>query len=114
MRYFELCEKSSLFAKEIIDSNEFQKLLSLKEEISKTIPELLENFQKAKEKYEEVSQYFTYHPDYKKAKMELVKAKEILYTNSLVIEYKRYERLIQEKMDNASKEILKAISNNIK
>ena len=54
MRYFELCEKSSLFAKEIIDSNEFQKLLSLKEEISKTIPELLENFQKAKEKYEKM------------------------------------------------------------
>ena len=114
MRYFELCEKSSLFAKEIIDSNDFVELLRLKEEISKSIPELLENFKKAKEKYEEVIEYSTYHPDYKKVKMELVKAKEALYTNPLVIEYKRYEKIIQEKMNEASKEILNAISNNIK
>ena len=114
MRYFELCEKSSLFAKEIIDSSEFVELLRLKEEISNNIPDLLENFKKAKEMYEQVSQYSTYHPDYKKVKMELVKAKEVLYTNPLVIEYKRYERLIQEKMVKASKEILNAISNNIK
>ena len=114
MRYFELCEKSSLFAKEIIDSPDFVELLRLKEEISKTIPNLLENFKKAKEKYEEVSLYSTYHPDYKKVKMDLVKAKEALYTNELVIEYKKYEKMIQEKMNLASKEILKAISNNIK
>ena len=49
MRYFELCEKSSLFAKEIMSSNEFVELLRLKEEISKQIPDLLERFNKAKE-----------------------------------------------------------------
>ena len=114
MRYFELCEKSSLFAKEIIDSKEFVELLRLKEEISKTIPNLLEDFKKAKEKYEEVSLYSTYHPDYKKVKLDLVKAKEALYTNELVIEYKKNEKMIQEQMNLASKEILKAISNNIK
>ena len=67
-----------------------------------------------KEKYEEVSLYSSYHPDYKRVKMDLVKAKEALYTNELVIEYKKYEKLIQEKMNLASNEILKAISNNIK
>lgn len=114
MRYFELCEKSTLFAKEIMSSNEFVELLRLKEEISKQIPELLERFKKAKEKYEEVSLYSEYHPDYRKVKLELVQAKEALYTNELVIEYKKYEKLIQEKMNQASQEILKSISNNIK
>ena len=114
MRYFELCEKSSLFAKEIMASDEFLELLKIKEEISIKIPNLLEDFKKAKEKYEEVSVYSTYHPDYKKVKLELVQAKEALYTNELVIAYKKCEKLIQEKMNEASLEILKSISNNIK
>ena len=114
MRYFELCEKSSLFAKEIMSSSEFVELLRLKEEISLTIPNLLEDFKKAKEKYEEVSLYQTYHPDYRKVKLELVRAKEALYTNELVVKYKKLEKIIQEKMNAASSVILKAISNNIK
>lgn len=114
MRYFELCEKSSLFAQEIMSSSEFLELLRLKEEISKQIPDLLERFNKAKEKYEEVNLYSEYHPDYKKVKLELVQAKEALYTNELVIAYKKSEKLIQEKMNEASLEILKSISNNIK
>ena len=48
MRYFELCEKSVDFAKEIMETEEFKELIRIKEEISLTIPELLENFKKAK------------------------------------------------------------------
>ena len=114
MRYFELCEKSVDFAKEIMETEEFKELLRVKEEISLTIPNLLEDFKKAKEKYEEVSVYSAYHPDYRKVKLELVKAKEALYTNELVIKYKKLEKEIQEKMNAASKEILKAISINVK
>lgn len=114
MRYFELCEKSERFANEIMETLEFKELLELKEKISKEIPELLEEFNKAKEKYDEVMEYGTYHPDYRNTKLRLVKAKETLYTNPLVIRYKELERSIQEKLDLASKEIVKAISNNIK
>ena len=114
MRYFELCEKSVNFANEIMASDEFKELLEIKEKISLTIPQILEEFKKAKEKYEEVSVYSTYHPDYRKVKLELVKAKEALYTNELVIKYKKLEKEIQEKMNAASKEILKAISINVK
>ncbi len=114
MRYFELCEKSVGFANEIMESVEFKELLSVKEEIAIKIPKLLEDFKKAKEKYEEVSMYLTYHPDYRKVKLELVRAKEALYTNQLVIRYKELEKKIQEKLNIASQEIVKAISNNIK
>jgi cell fate (sporulation/competence/biofilm development) regulator YlbF (YheA/YmcA/DUF963 family) len=114
MRYFELCEKSVGFANEIMESDEFKELLSIKEEIFKKIPKLLDEFKKAKEKYEEISIYSTYHPDYKKVKLELVRTKEALYTNELVIKYKELERKIQEKLNAASQEIVKAISNNVK
>ena len=114
MRYFELCEKSEKFANEIMETLEFKELLELKEKISKEIPELLEEFNKAKEKYDEVMEDGSYHPDYRNTKLRLVKAKETLYTNPLVIRYKELERSIQEKLDLASKEIVKAISNNIK
>lgn len=114
MRYFELCEKSVGFANEIMETTEFKELIRIKEEMTKSIPNLLEDFKKAKEKYEEVSIYSTYHPDYRKIKLELVKAKEALYTNELVIRYKELEKKIQEKMNFASKEIVKVISKNIK
>ena len=114
MRYFELCEKSEKFANEIMETIEFKELLELKDRISKEIPELLEEFNQAKNKYDEVSEYATYHPDYRSSKLRLVNAKEALYTNELVKRYKELERSIQEKLDFASKEILKAISNNIK
>ena len=114
MRYFELCDKSVSFANEVMESAEFKELLEIKEAISKTIPELVENFKKAKEKYEEVQKYGTYHPDYRNVKLELVKAKEALYTNSLVIRYKELEKKIQEKLNVAANEIAKAISINVK
>ena len=114
MRYFELCDKSVLFANEIMESDEFKELLEIKELIAKTIPEILENFQRAKEKYEEVQKYGTYHPDYRNVKLELVKAKEALYTNNLVIRYKELEKKIQEKLNIAANQIASAISSNVK
>lgn len=114
MRYFELCDKSVLFANEIMETAEFKELMEIKELISTTIPELVSKFTKAKEKYEEVQKYGTYHPDYRNSKLELVKAKETLYTNSLVKRYKELERIIQEKLNVAANEIVKAISTNIK
>ena len=84
MRYFELCEKSEKFANDIMESNDFKELLLLKDRISKEIPELLEEFNKAKIKYDEVMEYGVYHPDYRDSKIRLVKAKEVLYTNELV------------------------------
>ena len=56
MRYFELCEKSVNFAEEIMESPEFKELVNLKEEISLKIPNLVLEFNKAKEKYEKMLQ----------------------------------------------------------
>ena len=114
MRYFELCEKSVAFANEIMASDEFVELMKVKEEISKTIPEILDEFNKAKEKYEEVSKYSSYHPDLERVRGRLVNAKEALYTNPLVIRYKELEKEIQKKLNLVAHEIAETISVNIK
>jgi cell fate (sporulation/competence/biofilm development) regulator YlbF (YheA/YmcA/DUF963 family) len=114
MRYFELCEKSANFANEIMSSSEFKELLEIKEKISKSIPQLVDEFRIAKEKYEEVSKYSIYHPDLEKVRARLVRAKEALYTNSLVIRYKELEKEIQKKLNLVAQEIAEVISANIK
>ena len=114
MRYFELCDKSVAYANEITSSSEFKELLEIKEQINKEIPKLVEDFKIAKEKYEEVSKYSSYHPDLKKVRSELVSAKEALYTNPLVIRYKELEKEIQNKLNEVAHEIAKTISANSK
>lgn len=114
MRYFELCDKSEKVAKEIIETSDFKELLTLKERISNEIGDLVLNFNKAKEKYEEVTKYSKYHPDLKKRQLELVKAKETLYTNELVIRYKELERKIQKELNEVAHEIASSISANLK
>jgi cell fate (sporulation/competence/biofilm development) regulator YlbF (YheA/YmcA/DUF963 family) len=114
MRYFELCDKSVAFANEITSSSEFLELLSIKKRIEEEIPKLVEEFKIAKEKYEEVSKYSSYHPDLKAVRGRLVKAKEALYSNSLVIRYKELEKEIQNKLNEVAQEIAKTISANIK
>ena len=114
MRYFELCDKSARYAEEIMSSNEFVELLKLKDQISNEIPEILEEFKKAKEKYEEVSKDSSYHPDLEKTRARLVKAKENLYTNPLVIRYKELEKEIQKQLNLVAQEIAEVISDNIK
>ena len=114
MRYFELCEKSERVAKEIMETPDFLELLSLKERISNEIGDLVLNFNKAKENYDEVVKYSSYHPDLKKRQLELVKAKEALYTNELVKRYKEIERKIQKELNDVAQKIAASISSNVK
>lgn len=105
MYYFKLCDDAHNIAKEIMDSNEFKELMNVKAEINKNIPNLLEKFKIAKDKYALVSKYGNYHPDYKKALIELKEVKEELYTNPLVIKYKELEKKIQEKLNEVANEL---------
>ena len=114
MRYFELCDKSVAFANEITASDEFKELMRVKEQINDEIPQLVNDFKVAKDKYDEVMKYSSYHPDLKKVRGELVRAKEALYTNPLVIRYKELEKEIQNKLNEVAQEIAKTISANVK
>jgi len=91
-------------------------LLELKHYIDndEEIVNLIEKFNKVKIKYDEVQKYGKYHPDLKKVQLSLVEVKEELYTNKIVVEYKKLEKVIQDELDEVSKRIAKAVSDNIK
>jgi cell fate (sporulation/competence/biofilm development) regulator YlbF (YheA/YmcA/DUF963 family) len=53
--------------------------------------ELISDFEKAKEKYYEVTKYSTHHPDFKEVSNDLIATKEALYNNEVIKEYKSLE-----------------------
>ncbi len=101
---------------EIKDKKEYHRLVELKK-IIETDPLIISQtaaFNKAKTKYYEVTKYGKYHPDLKGVKQELAKAKEALFTNEIVKEYKQLEKEIQKTLNIISKEIAKSISLKVK
>ncbi len=101
---------------EIKSQNNYKRLLVLKEEIDENseIQDMIFNFNKMNEKYEEVIKYGKYHPDLAKVQKEFSKTKELLYTNPVIKEYKTIEKEIQTQLDVISKEIALAISKKVR
>jgi len=101
---------------EIKDSKEYKKLLELKVVIAKTeeIQNLISNFNKLNNQYNEVAKYGKYHPDLKKVQKEFSIAKDLLYNNEVVKEYRRLEKFIQKKLDEISRSLAESISKKIK
>ncbi|MGM9972026.1 MAG: YlbF family regulator [Anaeroplasmataceae bacterium] len=95
----------------IKNSEEFKLMIELKNEINDKLGDLLERFDKAKEKYNKALEYGSYHPNLEEYQIELSKIKEELFTNELVSKYKRLEKLIQEKLDKLFNEIKLNMSN---
>ena len=101
---------------EIKGKKEYIRLLKLKKLMNsdETIIKLITDFNKAKNKYSEVSKYGKYHPDLKEVRITLAKTKEELFTNEIVGEYKKIEKEIQNLLDDVSRKIAKCISPKIK
>ena len=112
----EIIEKTYELVEEIKSKKEYKKLLELHKiiETDQHIKELITIFQKYNDKYNEVSKYGKYHPDLKKVSKEFAQAKENLYSNEIVKEYKTLENLIQKEFNNISKELATSISPKIK
>jgi len=101
---------------EIKSKEEYIRLLELKKILDNdpVIVNLLDNFNKSKLKYEEVSKYGKHHPDLKKVQLELADIKTKVFTNEIVSEYKKIEKKIQNILDKVSREIAQSVSPKIK
>lgn len=97
---------------EIKSLPEYKRLLVLKQLIEQddSLNILIKDFDKWKKKYEATSIYGEHHPDLKSIKIELAKAKEILFQEPLIQEYKSLEKKLQKALDQVSKEIAQAVS----
>lgn len=112
----EVIEKTYELIEQIKDTPKYKRLMELKRIIDtdSNVQELIQSFQKWNKKYEEVSKYGKYHPDLRKVQLSFRDAKEKLYTNEVVEEYKSLENDLQKELDHISASIAQAISKKIK
>ena len=111
-----IIEKTYELVDEIKGSNTYKRLLELKKimDNDNLVQDLVITFQKLNIKYEEVVKYGKYHPDLKTVQSSFSKAKEKLYTNELVKEYKQLEAELQNDLNQISRELAVNISRKIK
>ncbi len=107
----ELLELAEKYADTLIKSEEFQRMLQMKEQIKKTLSGKIMAFKTAEAKYLEAKEYGKYHPDLMKYQKEFVEKKKSLYEEPLIQEYKALERSIQVKLDRDMDDLKQSISN---
>ncbi len=114
--------KEEIFVKtyELIDEikevSEYKRLIELKDIINRNqlLLDLITEFKKLNEKYQEVSKYGKYHPDLDATRKALSKKKEELYKHPLVKEYKECEKKVESILTEVSKELATSVSTKIK
>jgi cell fate (sporulation/competence/biofilm development) regulator YlbF (YheA/YmcA/DUF963 family) len=101
---------------EIKENHKYKRLLELREKMEQDdgLKELIHTFKIQNEKYQEVKQYSNFHPDLNRVQLEFSKAKEALYSNEIIREYKNLEKELQALLDGISKEISSSVSKKIK
>ena len=104
-------ELANQYALDVIASDDFQRLLKLKEIINQKIPQKIIKFKNAEANYLDAKKYGDYHPDLGKYQKELVAAKSELFSEPLVKEYKELESKIQSQLDKDLNFLKKSISN---
>lgn len=102
--------QSYTIADEIKTGDAFKRLVALKKQIDNDCSEEIKAFKYEEERYNDVIQYGTYHPDYKTVTLAFSQAKTKLYTHPLVKEYREIEKIIQQELDAFSRELAKAVS----
>lgn len=100
----------------ILTSSAYQSYLSCKKsmEQSTEVTDLRKSFNKEKDKFEQISAYGKYAPDYKEQQRTLRKSKRALDLNQQVAEYRLAENDFQALLDEIGQRLAATISNEIK
>lgn len=101
---------------EMKQSSSYKRLLVLRQQIeeSDAIQEKVNAFQQWNDAYNDVKKYGKYHPDLQQTRSRFRHAKQTLYEDPIVAEYKQLEQAIQQQLDSISMQIAHAISLKIK
>jgi cell fate (sporulation/competence/biofilm development) regulator YlbF (YheA/YmcA/DUF963 family) len=75
---------------------------------------LIRSFVKKKEEFEEVERFGKYHPDHDRVKKEMRELKRTMDTNDNVVQYKKAERELESILNEVSKIVAFAVSEDIK
>ena len=91
----------------IKDMDEYKKLVELNEKIKIELKDLIDDFNKTKELYEKEDN--KYSKNYLELSNKLSDLRIKIESEPLVIEYHKYEKKINDYLDNLKKEMLKAV-----
>lgn len=114
MDYVNILNKTDAYIKSVIDSNDFQELLSLKKQIDAELKDLIIKFNIAKDRYYEAQKYEKYHPSLSDYKKNLLVLKKELYSNSLVKKYFSLQNKVQKEINDFLNDLKASISNKFK
>lgn len=103
-------------ADQINESDEVKHYLRLQQELQQSheAKKLIEQFQKAKELYEETQRFGIFHPDYQEAKEKVKNTYEKLQTHPLIGSFLEAEDRLDQLLYQVSVTIAHAVSKSIK
>src|SRR5690554_3623918 len=98
----------------LINQSSYQKLKKMNEKIMTLYSDLINDYQNAKKKYDEVMEIGSYHhPDFKESAANLSKCKKELFEKLEVKEILALEKEIELQLNDLMSEIAKIISKQI-
>src|SRR5690625_4326341 len=114
--YVDILDRSELLGKMIIQSEEILTYNKAKKELyeDETASQLIKEFNKMKDLYEEALRFGSYHPDFHDIMKNIRKAKRKMDLNEKVAAFKVAERNLQRLLDDVSEVIAKQVSDQIK
>lgn len=112
----DLLEKSESIGQLILNSDTMDAYIKAKEDLAqdKTAQQLISEFNKVKDQYEEVQRFGRYHPDYNTIMKDIRSTKREMDMNEKVANYKIAERQLQDLLDEVSQVVAFSVSDKIK
>jgi cell fate (sporulation/competence/biofilm development) regulator YlbF (YheA/YmcA/DUF963 family) len=100
----------------ILQSEEAKHYLRSRTELGKDqeAQALIRSFVKKKEEFEEVERFGKYHPDHDRVKKEMRELKRTMDMNDNVVQFKKAERELESILNEVSKIVAFAVSEDIK
>lgn len=115
MDYALILEKTDKLSKMILQSEVIDEYKYARQQLQndEEAQELILEFQKCKEDYEEVERFGRYHPDYKQIMKNIRRTKRMMDMHESVARFKVAERNLQRFLDEISEYIAKSVSDQI-
>src|SRR5699024_6653695 len=115
LEHIDILDQSDIVSNLIKNSNELNIYKEREHilQINQEAQNLIKDFNKIKERYDEAQRFGTYHPDYNKIRKQVRSTKRKMDMNEHVAAFKIAERNLQNLLDEVSKIIATSVSSSI-
>jgi Uncharacterized conserved protein len=116
MESVSLLDETDQLASMVTQSDLYKRYLFCQSQVARdeTSQNLISQFQKTREKYDEVQRFGRYHPDFKPVIRQMMDVKRQLDMNPMIAEYKRSEKELNDLLGTISLQFARSVSESIK